>query len=80
MKKLFRLSLGERGVRRDVSSEIDFHIEMRTRELVDAHAGTSGANMFASARGVRSSTPWCTTFDSPFARWGVRPDSPRQFC
>jgi putative ABC transport system permease protein len=36
MKKLFRLSMGERGVRRDVSSEIDFHIEMRTRELVDA--------------------------------------------
>jgi putative ABC transport system permease protein len=36
MKKLFRLSVGERGVRRDISSEIDFHIEMRTRELVGA--------------------------------------------
>jgi putative ABC transport system permease protein len=34
MKKLFRLSMGERGVRRDVSSEIAFHIEMRTRELI----------------------------------------------
>ena len=36
MKRLFRLSLGERGVRRDVSSEIGFHIEMRTRELIEA--------------------------------------------
>lgn len=34
MKRLFRLSLGRRGIDRDVSSEIAFHIDMRTRELV----------------------------------------------
>ena len=34
MKRVFRVSFGERGVRRDVASEIAFHIEMRTRELV----------------------------------------------
>ncbi|HVE34904.1 MAG TPA: ABC transporter permease [Gemmatimonadaceae bacterium] len=32
--RVFRVSFGERGVRRDVASEIAFHIEMRTRELV----------------------------------------------
>ena len=36
MRRLFRISLGEFGVRRDVSSEIRFHIEMRTRELIEA--------------------------------------------
>lgn len=36
MKRLFHLSVGERGVRRDVANEIGFHIEMRTRELIDA--------------------------------------------
>lgn len=36
MKRLFRVSVGERGVRRDVASEIQFHIDMRTRELIDA--------------------------------------------
>ena len=34
MKRRFRLSIGERGVRKDVASEIQFHIEMRTRELI----------------------------------------------
>jgi len=34
VKRVFRVSFGERGVRRDVASEIAFHIEMRTRELV----------------------------------------------
>ena len=34
MRRVFRVSFGERGVRRDVASEIDFHIDMRTRELV----------------------------------------------
>jgi putative ABC transport system permease protein len=33
MKRLFHLSIGDRGVRRDVASEIAFHIEMREREL-----------------------------------------------
>jgi len=36
VKRVFRVSFGERGVRRDVASEIAFHIEMRTRELVAA--------------------------------------------
>jgi putative ABC transport system permease protein len=34
VKRVFRVSFGERGVRRDVASEIAFHIDMRTRELV----------------------------------------------
>ena len=34
MRRVFRVSFGERGVRRDVASEIAFHIDMRTRELV----------------------------------------------
>jgi predicted permease len=33
---VFRVSFGERGVRRDVASEIAFHIDMRTRELIAA--------------------------------------------
>ncbi len=36
MRRLFRLSFGERGVRKDVASEIQFYIEMRTRELIAA--------------------------------------------
>ncbi len=36
MRRVFRVSFGERGVRRDVASEIAFHIDMRTRELVAA--------------------------------------------
>src|SRR6185437_7677948 len=34
MKRMFRLSIGERGVRRDVASEIAFYIDMRARELI----------------------------------------------
>ncbi len=49
MKRLFRLSLGERGVRRDVASEIQFHIEMRTRELIEAGVDPSAAREQAIA-------------------------------
>jgi predicted permease len=49
MKRFFRLSLGERGVRRDVSSEIGFHIEMRTRELIDAGVAPEQARAQAIA-------------------------------
>jgi len=34
VRRVFRVSFGERGVRRDVASEIAFYIDMRTRELV----------------------------------------------
>jgi len=36
MKRRFRLSIGERGIRKDVAHEIQFHIDMRARELMDA--------------------------------------------
>ena len=49
MKRVFRLSFGERGVRRDVASEIAFHIEMRTRELVAAGASPEQARAEAIA-------------------------------
>jgi putative ABC transport system permease protein len=34
MKRIFRLSIGKRGVRRDVDAEIRFHLEMRTEEFI----------------------------------------------
>ena len=49
MKRVFRLSFGERGVRRDVASEIAFHIEMRTRELVAAGVSPEQARAEAIA-------------------------------
>ncbi|HVX41212.1 MAG TPA: ABC transporter permease [Gemmatimonadaceae bacterium] len=49
MKRSFRASVGERGVRRDVASEIQFHIDMRTRELVDAGVDPAAARQQAIA-------------------------------
>lgn len=34
MKRIFRLSIGKRGVRRDIDAEIRFHLEMRTEEFI----------------------------------------------
>jgi len=36
MKRRFHLSIGERGVQKDVASELAFYIDMRTRELIAA--------------------------------------------
>lgn len=49
MKRRFRLSIGERGIKKDVAQEIEFHIDMRTRELIDAGADPADARARAIA-------------------------------
>jgi predicted permease len=63
--RIFRLEGGPRRVERDVDEEIDFHIEMRTRRLVDAGLDPAAARAqalrrFGDLSAVRSE---CLTID-----------------
>jgi len=48
VKRRFRLSLGARGARRDIDSEIAFHLEMRAAEF--EASGLTGEEAMAAAR------------------------------
>jgi predicted permease len=64
-RRIFRLEDGPRRVERDVDEEIDFHIEMRTRRLVEAGLDPAAARAqalqrFGNLSAVRSE---CLTID-----------------
>src|SRR5687768_11396151 len=47
MRRLFRLPGRSADVARDVESELRFHLEMRTQELIDAGMGPQAARLAA---------------------------------
>ncbi len=57
VRKVFRLSFGERGVRRDVADEISLHLELRTQEFIQhgydpAEARERAITAFGDVRAV----------------------------
>jgi len=57
VRKVFRLSFGERGVRRDVADEIALHLELRTQEFIQqgydpAEARQAAIAAFGDVRAV----------------------------
>src|SRR5215216_1660962 len=64
-RKIFRVREGARHVERDVDEELDFHLAMRTRKLVDAGfdpatARAKALEQFGDFTGVRAE---CLTID-----------------
>ncbi|MGH7627235.1 MAG: ADOP family duplicated permease, partial [Gemmatimonadaceae bacterium] len=70
----FRLELGARRAERDVNEEIEFHIAMRAKKLVDAGLDSAAARaeaerQFGDSRNVRAE---CVTIDRARARAAER--------